>query len=329
MSNRSGRRSSYSDQLTISGIVAVRHFSATTSPAVALGAAGHLWKLPVQKSAPSSAGASISAGAWAPSTISGTSWAPHSSASCRIGKTIAVAELIWSTISAAVRSSTAVASVATTVASSASSGTSTITTSAWFALAKRSAANRTAPYAWFVSTIRLPLGNRDRGQGRGDAGAGVGDQREAGRVGLEKRGQLEPAGGQTLGDRAEPQHRIGLCLGPQLRQELLGAARDSAVRAMVEVQDVGVEGPQVGAGAEYRHRPNGTYFWACIPTSTTRGRSRWPTAAARCTPTTSATRTRCTPSNRRSGSATSTSRRTCTRPATESSSPSTTTGWTG
>jgi hypothetical protein len=115
-----------------------------------------LWKLPVQKSAPSSAGASISAGAWAPSTIVGTSRVLHSSTNCRIGNTIAVAELIWSTIKAAVRLSRAAPIVATTVASSASSGTSTTTTSAWFARANRSAAYSTAPYAWLVSTIRLP-----------------------------------------------------------------------------------------------------------------------------------------------------------------------------
>jgi hypothetical protein len=117
-----------------------------------------LWKLPVQKSAPSSAGASSSAGAWAPSTIDGMPRDRQSSARRRIGKTIAVAELIWSTISAAVRSSSAASMAATTESSSASSGTSTVTTSAWLARAKRSAAYRTAPYAWFVSTILLPAG---------------------------------------------------------------------------------------------------------------------------------------------------------------------------
>ncbi len=61
---------------------------------MARGEAGHLWKLPVQKSAPSAAGASINAGACAPSTTTGTPRAWHTSTRAATGKTIAVAELI-------------------------------------------------------------------------------------------------------------------------------------------------------------------------------------------------------------------------------------------
>src|SRR5919198_1165273 len=85
MSNRSGRRSSYSDHDTISGRTDDRNLSATTRPAVARGAAGHLWKLPVQKSAPEAAGASIGTVASAtvtPALAFGTSAKPARSV-CR------------------------------------------------------------------------------------------------------------------------------------------------------------------------------------------------------------------------------------------------------
>lgn len=156
MSKRSGSRSSYSDHEVISGYDAVRQRSATTRPAVARGAAGHLWKLPVQKSAPSPVGASMSAGACAPSTMTGTSRSCASSTSRAIGRIAPVAALTWSTSRA--EAPTRAGSIrATTVSSSACIGRSTTYSSAPRARATRSAAYREAPYTWLVVTIRVPV----------------------------------------------------------------------------------------------------------------------------------------------------------------------------
>ena len=225
MSNRSGRRSSYSDQETISGRVAVRHFSATTRPAVARGDAGHLWKLPVQKSAPSSAGASIRAGAWAPSTIDRhvQGLAELDQRRDREHHRRRRADLVHDQDGG--RRPGRRRSVATTVSSSASSGTSTTTTSAWFARANRSAAYRTAPYAWLVSTIRLPARIGRVASAAVTPALAFGTRaKPAGSV-CRYGGQLEPARGQPVRDRAEPEHRVGLGLGAQCGHNLLRPAR--------------------------------------------------------------------------------------------------------
>ena len=128
----------------MSGSVADRQRSATTRPAVARGAAGHLWKLPVQKSAPSAAGCVDQP--WSMRAVDDdrdTAVVAHLDQRCdREDHRGRRADLIHDEGGGVVQVGREQRDHGRVVGLQ---GTSTMTTSAWFSRAKRSAAYRTAP----------------------------------------------------------------------------------------------------------------------------------------------------------------------------------------
>jgi hypothetical protein len=94
----------------------------------------------------------------------------------------------------------------------------------------------------------VPRPPRHRRQRHRHAGARVRDQREPVLVGAQRPGQRHPRGGHPLGQRAEPGRRVRLALRPQPGRHLLRPAGHRAPRAVVEVEHVRVEGPEVGPG---------------------------------------------------------------------------------